>query len=74
MSLNCLECPSGFYGPNCKGKCNATCNSFNKKSGVCENGCKPGWKGAFVKAVTFKLFKAYLQFFKTGKLIKVADL
>lgn len=31
-------------------------------------------KATFVKAVTFKLFKAYLQFFKTGKLIKVADL
>lgn len=31
-------------------------------------------KATFVKAVTFKLFKAYLQFFKTCKLIKVADL
>lgn len=39
------ECPDGKYGQNCRENCSATCNSCNKKSGFCEYGCKPGWKG-----------------------------
>lgn len=39
------ECKDGFSGPNCKKMCNETCKGCNKTTGVCDNGCVPGWKG-----------------------------
>lgn len=42
-----VECSDGYFGPNCREACNETCKSCNKTSGVCEYGCKPGWKGDF---------------------------
>lgn len=41
------ECDDGFFGPNCIEKCNTTCRNCNKTSGICDKGCKPGWKGLY---------------------------
>lgn len=40
-----LECDDYFFGINCKQQCNPNCDGCNKKTGVCDTGCKPGWKG-----------------------------
>ena len=40
-----LDCPKGYYGPNCTLKCNDNCDGCNNVDGVCNRGCKPGWKG-----------------------------
>lgn len=40
------ECRDGFFGENCIGECPSNCNSCNKRSGICDLGCHPGWKGA----------------------------
>lgn len=45
--LYTLECDDGYFGPNCIDKCNRTCRSCNKKSGICDNGCQPGWRGLY---------------------------
>lgn len=39
------ECDDGNFGENCIDKCNATCRSCNKTTGICDNGCQPGWRG-----------------------------
>lgn len=48
-----LECDDGYFGPNCIEPCNATCRSCNKSSGVCDNGCKPGWRGLYCQEGIF---------------------
>lgn len=42
-----LECEDDYFGQNCKDMCNTTCTSCNKTTGVCDNGCHPGWRGSF---------------------------
>lgn len=42
-----VECYDGYFGLNCCGVCNEMCKSCNKILGVCEYGCKLGWKGDF---------------------------
>lgn len=43
------ECGDGFFGPGCNEMCNETCKGCNKRTGVCDNGCFPGWKGIFCR-------------------------
>lgn len=40
-----VECQDGYFGENCARECPAICHSCNKKSGLCDLGCHPGWKG-----------------------------
>lgn len=42
-----LECDDNYYGPNCIKMCNTGCKSCNKSTGICDNGCNPGWRGVF---------------------------
>ncbi|KAF4523535.1 hypothetical protein B566_EDAN013078 [Ephemera danica] len=40
------ECENGKFGNNCSLNCSANCmENCNKDSGICLQGCKPGWKG-----------------------------
>ncbi|XP_078327432.1 uncharacterized protein LOC111114402 [Crassostrea virginica] len=43
----CKACADGFFGDNCTGICNSTCDSCNKINGSCDSGCHPGWKGSY---------------------------
>nr|XP_022308404.1 multiple epidermal growth factor-like domains protein 10 [Crassostrea virginica] len=43
----CKACADGFFGDNCTGICNTTCDSCNKVNGSCDSGCHPGWKGNY---------------------------
>lgn len=45
MMVFYLECDENFFGINCKEQCYTNCVGCNKKTGVCDTGCKPGWKG-----------------------------
>ena len=40
-----LACPNGSYGQDCTLTCNDKCDGCNNVNGVCDRGCKPGWKG-----------------------------
>lgn len=42
-----VECQDNFFGRNCEHICNVTCRSCNKTTGVCDNGCYPGWTGQY---------------------------
>lgn len=42
-----VECQDNFFGRNCEHICNVTCKSCNKTTGVCDNGCYPGWTGQY---------------------------
>lgn len=49
-------CPSGWYGRNCSQQCGQHCiPSCDRFTGVCELGCKPGWKGQFCETSNFLL-------------------
>ena len=47
LSLYILECDDNYYGINCKERCSDTCINCSRKTGVCQNGCRPGWKGMY---------------------------
>lgn len=49
FKYNCSfkECEENYFGFGCKEMCNGTCNGCNKVTGVCDKGCKPGWKGIY---------------------------
>lgn len=47
------ECDQKHFGPNCIEMCNATCKSCNKSTGICDNGCHPGWRGLFCEDSMF---------------------
>lgn len=50
------ECEDNFFGQNCRERCNETCRSCNKTTGVCDNGCYPGWRGQYCQqGKTFSL-------------------
>lgn len=51
-----LECDTNHFGPNCRYTCNANCRSCNKTTGVCEFGCKAGWKGVMCNTGEIKTF------------------
>lgn len=51
-----LECEDYFFGQNCNDMCNTTCNSCNKTTGVCDNGCHPGWRGSFCEEGLLRYF------------------
>lgn len=54
--FNCYvysECNDGYFGPNCIEPCNVTCRSCNKTSGICDKGCKPGWRGLYCQEGMF---------------------
>lgn len=42
-------CKPGFFGENCAHACGHCLNeqACDPVSGVCENGCEPGWEGLF---------------------------
>lgn len=42
-----IACPYGLFGQNCTGKCNDTCTGCNNINGLCDRGCRPGWKGDY---------------------------
>ena len=44
----CLECPSGYFGNDCKSECSANCfdNTLcDHTNGTCLRGCKDGYEG-----------------------------
>lgn len=47
------ECDDKHFGTNCIEMCNATCKSCNKSTGMCDNGCHPGWRGLFCEDSMF---------------------
>lgn len=47
------ECDDKHFGPNCIEMCNSTCKSCNKSTGICDNGCHPGWRGVFCEEGMF---------------------
>lgn len=49
MMVIYLECDENFFGINCKEQCNQNCDGCNKRTGACDTGCKPGWKGMACK-------------------------
>lgn len=40
-------CSHGFFGYDCSERCLDTCAGCNNVTGLCDSGCKPGWKGYF---------------------------
>lgn len=43
-----VECHSGYFGKDCKNKCNVNCKvggRCDKTTGQCEGGCIIGWTG-----------------------------
>lgn len=51
-----LECMDTFFGINCSQECDNKCNSCNRTTGTCDNGCKPGWTGVSCQTGTCKLY------------------
>lgn len=49
MMVIYLECDENFFGINCKEQCNQNCDGCNQRTGACDTGCKPGWKGMACK-------------------------
>lgn len=50
------ECEDNYCGQNCRERCNETCRSCNKTTGVCDSGCYPGWRGLYCQqGKTFSL-------------------
>lgn len=50
------ECEDNYFGQNCRERCNETCRSCNKTTGVCDSGCYPGWRGLYCQqGKTFSL-------------------
>ena len=49
------ECDDDHFGYNCGEMCNGTCKSCNKTTGLCENGCYPGWKGIYCEEVKINI-------------------
>lgn len=50
------ECNDDYFGQNCRERCNETCKSCNKTTGVCDNGCHPGWEGLYCQQGKTYLF------------------
>lgn len=46
-SIYILVCEEGRFGQDCALKCNTTCQGCNNVNGVCDTGCKTGWKGVY---------------------------
>lgn len=42
-----LECDANYFGKNCEEMCSVTCNGCNRKTGICDTGCKPGWRDVY---------------------------
>lgn len=42
-----LVCQDGYFGENCIRECSIQCQKCNKSSGICDQGCHPGWKGTY---------------------------
>lgn len=42
-----VECDVNYFGINCKEMCNVTCNGCNRTTGICDTGCKPGWRDIY---------------------------
>lgn len=61
MCIPFSECNDGYFGPNCIESCKTTCKSCNKMSGICNNGCKPGWRGIYCQEGDLMYFRS--QFF-----------
>ena len=38
-------CDMWHYGDNCTGTCNCLTEPCNTSTGICQGGCKKGWKG-----------------------------
>lgn len=41
------DCPRGYFGMECAGKCSDKCHGCNHINGLCDSGCKPGWRGDY---------------------------
>lgn len=49
-----LECDVNYFGENCKEMCNVICKGCNRIIGICDNGCKFGWRDIYCyKGVCF---------------------
>ena len=44
---NFIACYHGLYGLHCTQTCNDKCDGCNNVNGVCDRGCKPGWRGDY---------------------------
>ena len=59
-----VACSSGSYGENCNKRCEINCRSCNGVNGLCDSGCKPGWKGiACEESRICKLYRFSLFYF-----------
>lgn len=41
------DCSRGYFGEECAGKCSDKCYGCNNINGVCDSGCRPGWRGDY---------------------------
>ena len=55
-----VACDDGYFGDMCTQKCSKNCNQAgicNKTTGVCQDGCQPGWMGDFCDSGIFQCYK-----------------
>lgn len=45
LSIISSACQRGFFGTNCATKCADNCDDCNDVSGLCDQGCLPGFTG-----------------------------
>ena len=59
-----LACAVGFFGQNCSRLCNNTCTGCNKLNGICDTGCRPGWKGEYCEERNYNLNGSYISYIR----------
>ena len=58
-----VACDDGYFGDMCTQKCSKNCNQAgicNKTTGVCQDGCQPGWMGDFCDSGIFQCYKFHI--------------
>lgn len=53
------DCPRGYFGVECAGKCSNNCYGCNHINGLCDSGCKPGWSGDYCQEGSFYFIKGF---------------
>ena len=58
-----VACEDGYFGDMCTQKCSENCNQAgicNKTTGVCLDGCQPGWMGDFCDSGIFQFYTFHI--------------
>lgn len=52
-----LECDVNYFGINCREMCNVMCKDCNRIIGICDIGCKFGWRDIYCyKGIFFNIY------------------